>query len=136
MRNNQHAVTLTVDGVPTGVWDTKAGGEVDSEETKHRRGGMGPVRSLGGSTTVGNVTLTRLLDQDTNDPDTMRWLMSRAGKGEAVASDQFLDREGNAFGRPFVYTGTIKTVTPPDHDANDDGASMWTVVISTEGEIA
>lgn len=135
MRQDQWSDTVTIDGVPSGIWDEVDGGEVDSGETKYRPGGMQPQVSLGGSTTVGNLTLTRLLDQP-RDWDFMRRLMqSRTGKAPAVVSRQPLDRDGNPFGRPLIYRGVLKTVTPPKSNSNSEEAGTWQIVVSTEGTV-
>lgn len=133
-REDQHQTTVTVDGVPLGVFDTIDGGEADSEETKYRPGGMAEEISLGGRGTISNVTLGRLYEL-ARDHDTIRWLMARRGKARATVTRQPLDVDGNAFGRPFVYTGTVKTVTLPKGDSNSNNAAVWTMVVSTEGNV-
>lgn len=126
--------TLTIDNIPLGVWDTLTGGDVQASETKWKPGGMQPERSLGGSTTVNNVTLGKLLDVE--DWPTLRRLMqTRTGKGRAVVARRPLDSDGNTAGDPIVYTGTLLHVTPGDTDSNSTAAQVWTVEISTNGTI-
>lgn len=133
-RSDQYAVSVSIDGTPLGVFDTFGGGAVDSQETKYRPGAMSTEVSLGGTRTVGNVTVGRLYDL-ARDHDLVRWLMGRAGRGRATITKQPLDTDRNPFGRPLVYTGKLKTVTPPDHDSNDSNPSVWTMEISTEGDV-
>lgn len=135
MRNDQYANTVTIDGRPLGIFDTMGGGEADSEESLYNPGGMAPAVSLGGRQTVGAVTVGRLYRLD-RDHDLVRWLMSRRGKARATVSRQPLDVDGNPFGAPLVYTGTLKTVTPPDTDSEDSGPAIWTMTITTESDIA
>lgn len=134
MRQDQWSNTVTIDGRPMGVWDTLTGGDVDSEETKYRPGGMQPQISLGGTTTVNNVALGRLLTRD--DWPFMRDLMARrVGKAPVTVSRQPLDEDGNPFGRPMVYRGILQNVTPGDTDSNASDAQVWEITVSTEGSI-
>jgi hypothetical protein len=133
-RQDQYAVTLTVDGVLLGVFDALEGGEVDSEETRYKPGGMGAPISLGGSVEVGNLTLSRLYVLN-RDHDRIHWL-SRAGKGACVVSRQPLDVDGNAYGRPLVYTGTLKAITPPEVDSESSDAAKLELEITPAGTVA
>lgn len=134
-RENQSAVTMTLDGVDLGVWDKLEGGGIDSEETKYRPGAMGAHVSLGGATEVGNVTLSRLY-QLARDHNIVHWLMSRAGKGQVTVARQPLDVDANAYGRPIVYTGTLKAVTPPAVDSESSDAALIEVEITPAGTVA
>jgi hypothetical protein len=134
-RQDQYLVTLIVDGRPCGVFDSFEGGEADSDETKHRPGGMGATKTYGGPTTVGNVTVTRVFERD-RDGDLVRFLMARRGLAPASVSRQPLDRSKNPWGRPFTYSGTLKAVTLGDVDSNSSDPDNYTVEISTEGDIA
>lgn len=125
---------MTVDGTALGVYDKLTGGEVDSEETKYKPGGMGASVSLGGSVEVGNLTISRLYVLN-RDHDNIHWLLSRAGKGQVVISRQPLDVDGNAYGRPLVYTGTLKTVTPPEVDSESSDAALIECEITPAGTV-
>lgn len=129
-RADQYAVTVTVDGRAIGTFDTFSGGEVDSEETKYRPGGMAAQVSLGGPVNVGNVTVGRLYD-GVRDDELVPWLRSRIGKGAATVTRQPLDTDGNVFGRPWVYTGVLKMLTVPDHDSNSADAAMLELEVSS-----
>jgi len=128
-------VSMSVDATDLGVWDKLTGGEVDSEETKYRPGGMGAHVSLGGSVEVGNLTISRLY-QLARDHDRIHWLISRAGKGSVVINRQPLDADGNAYGRPLVYTGTLKTVTPPEVDSESSDAALLECEVTPAGTVA
>lgn len=130
----QHRVTVYVDGVRCGVFDKRAGGGVDSTEQKYKPGGMAPEVTLGGSQTVPNVTLTRLFDRQ-RDLELVRWLMTRCGRGAATCSDQYLDADGNPYGSPYIYTGILKSVKPGDADSNSNNADLYELEISTEGTV-
>lgn len=134
MRQDQWSNTVTINDRPMGVWDTLGGGESDSEETKYRPGGMQPAVSLGGSRTIGNLTLARLLTRE--DWDFMHEAMNNTGVWRVTVSRQPLDADGNPFGRPLTYRGVLKTVTPGDTDSNSSDAQTWEIVVSTEGSVA
>lgn len=133
-RQDQYAVSVAIDGQDTGVWDKMSGGEVDSEELKYRPGGMASQVSLGGSVTVGNVTLSRLYVLDRDHVSVKGWI-SRVGKAAVTVTKQPLDVDGNAFGQPIVYTGKLKRVTPPEHDSESNDAGMVEIEVSTSGSV-
>lgn len=134
-REDQYAVTLTLDGEDMGVWDKMSGGAGESEETKFRPGAMGKQKSLGGPTSVSNISLSRLYEF-ARDHTAIPTLMAKRGKGRCVVTKQPLDIDGAAWGDPLVYTGKLLTVTPPDHDSESSDAGMLEIEISTDGEIA
>lgn len=134
MREDQFIWGVTVDGRDLGFFDKGSGGEVDSEETKYKPAGL-PHISLGGSTAVGNVTLQRLYQLGRDDL-IESWLMSRAGRGQVTLSKQRLDRDSNPSGKPTVYTGVLKTVTPPDTDSESSSAAMLELEVSSSGTVA
>lgn len=130
MRQDQWSNTVTIDGTPWGVWDTLGGGDVDAEETKYRPGGMGAQVSLGGQKSTGNITLGRLLVR--SDWAAMKRLMtSRVGRARVTVSRQPLDVDGNPWGDPLVYSGTLQNVTPGDTDSNSSDAQVWEITVST-----
>lgn len=135
MRQDQWSNTVTIDGVPWGVWDTLDGGDVEADEVKHRPGGMQKQVSLGGPEHVNNITLTRLLDQP--DWAKMKALMAnRVGKARATVSRQPLDPDGNPFGEPLGYAGVLNQVIPGATDGDASAVQMWTILISTDGGIS
>jgi hypothetical protein len=99
-----------------GTFDGMTGGEIDSEESKYRPGGMAAQISLGGYVNVGNVTVNRLYDLARDYPN-VGWLINGVGRADMIVTKQSLDVEGNPFGKPLVYSGKLKTFTPPDHDS-------------------
>jgi hypothetical protein len=134
-RQDQYAVTLNIDGRDMGVWDKLNGGEIDSEESKYKPGGMAPHVSLGGSVEVGNLTLGRLYVLN-RDHDLIHWLIGRVGKGSVVANRQPLDVDANAYGRPIVYTGKLKTVTLPEVDSESADPAVVELEITPAGTVA
>jgi len=134
-RADQYAVSLTIGGTDFGVWDSMDGGEVDSNESKFAPGGMAPEVSLGGKQTVGNIKVKRLYDLN-RDHTVMPYLMGAAGKVDVIVTKQPLDVDGNAFGRPLVYRGKLKTVTPPNHDSTSSDPSMLELEISSAATVS
>lgn len=134
MRQDNWQNTVTIDGVPMGIWDTLSGGDVDSEETKYRPGGMQPQRALGGPPMVNNVTLGKLLERE-------HWafmknlMQNRCGRARVSVARQPLDDDANPFGDPMVYGGILKDVNPGDTDSNSADAQVWEIEVSTEGTI-
>jgi hypothetical protein len=120
---NQFKVTADVDGTQLGIFDTFAGGEVDSDEVRYRPGGMGAPISIGGAVTVNNVTIGRMYDLQV-DGSLIIWLIGRVGKGTITVKKLPLDADGNAYGRALTYKGVLKQVTPPAHDSNSSDPAV------------
>jgi hypothetical protein len=117
-----------------GVFDTMKGGEVDSDEQKYRPGGMADPVSLGGAVTMGNVTVSRLYVLE-RDHATIHQLLSVVGKAGITVSKQPLDTNRVPYGRPLVYTGKIKTVTPPEHDSTSSDPAMLEIEFVPSGTV-
>lgn len=130
-RQDQYAITLKVAGQEMGFWDKKTGGELDSDETKYYAGAMDTSLSLGGRRTPGNITLQRLFG-----PQDVGWLSNlykAVGRGEAVVSQNPLDKDGNSWGSgKITWNGTLKRVSAPDVDSEGTGASLIEVEITVD----
>lgn len=131
-RQDTYRITATIDNKNWGVWDKLTGGEVDSDETKYKPGGMAPHVSLGGSRTTGNLTLSRLY-RLARDHNRVMELINGAGKARVVVSKQPLDIDGNVFGAPLVYTGTLKRVMTPEVDSESSSAGLLEIEITPDG---
>lgn len=134
-REDTFQCTVTVDGRNLGVFRGRTGGAGDSEETKMRLGGMGPQVSLGGPQTMENVTVTKEFDLDGIAND-VPWLMAGRGRLSASVVVQPLDEDGNAHGRRVTWTGKLKQVTYPDHDAEGNDPAEIELEIATDGTLA
>lgn len=138
MRQNQHTVTLSITDPATretrnlGVWDKFGGGGVDSEESTYRAAG-GVRVSLGGSKNPDNVTLSRLYDL-VRDHAQLGWLLALVGRGTAVITKQPTNGGYVAQGRPVVYRGTLKRVTPPEVDSESDDPGLLELEFTVTGE--
>jgi hypothetical protein len=133
-RVDQWRNTVTIDGESLGVFDTFDGGAADSEEQKYRPGGMDPEITLGGSSSFDNVTIARLYVHE-RDHDLCRRLMNKAGRATVVVKRQPLDKEGNAFGTPHVYNGTLKACTPPGSDSQSSDPAQMELECTVVGAI-
>jgi hypothetical protein len=134
-REDTWLVTVSLDGRDLGVWDTVSGGELDSDEAKYRPGGMAPEVSLGGTTTIGNLTVGRNLDS-LRDWPLIKWLAGRVGKGRGTIGVTPLDIDGARAGDPLTYGGTLKTVTRPDIDSTGTDAAMLELEFTCDGSVA
>lgn len=134
-REDTWLVSLSIDGRDLEVWDTLDGGEIDSDESKYRPGGLQSEISLGGTRTVGNITLGRNYD-NLRDHPVLPWLVSRVGAGRCVIGRQPLDFNGVPQGAPTRYTGTLKTVTPPGIDSMSNDASKIELEITIDGTVS
>lgn len=141
-RQDTWAITVSVEDVtnpnrplmPLGVWDKKAGGEVDSEEYKYNPGAMAEAVSLGGRKITGNVTTSRLYRLVRDHQELTRKMIAGVGKARVVVAQQPLDVDGNAFGRPIVWNGTLKRWTPPEVDSESSDAALVEIEVTAEGQ--
>jgi hypothetical protein len=135
-REDQYAVTVSVAGVSLGTFDKLSGGELDSEETKYRPGGMGAEVALGGPKTVSNVTVSRIYSLDGDHAANLASLKAAIGKGAVTITKQPLDADGNAYGSPVVYNGILKNVKLPDHDSQSNDPGMLELEVSTNATVS
>lgn len=133
-REQNSRLTVIIDGVNLGVWDQKTGGDTDSNSTQYFKGGMGPRISLGGAQQVNNLVLNRL--EDTDIVPNVKWLRSRAGKGNGTMTEQRLDDDGAAWGDPDVYDCKLKRVKPSDRNANSNNAAILEIELEVNGPVA
>lgn len=117
-----------------GIFDTWEGGNVSADNTKHRRGGMGPQVAVGGPKTIEDVTVTRDYDV-TRDHQHAHWLSAIVGKARVTASKIWLDQDDIAFGRPLVYTGVLIGYTNPEADSDSGDIAMFGITINPDGEV-
>jgi hypothetical protein len=125
-------ITVKVAGHEFGVWDSKTGGEVSSESTVYKPGGMGPPIALAGQVTTSPVILNRLFTLD-DDLLSLQLLFNLAGKGNATVTQTALDPDGNVNGPPIVYVGKLTRVAPPTHDSNSQDAARVEIEIAVTG---
>lgn len=135
-RNNYITCTVTYRGETRdfGVFDTWEGGNVTADNTKHRRGGMGPQVAVGGPVTIEDVTVSRDYDLS-RDHQHAHWLSTAVGRGRATATKIYLDDDGNAFGPPIVITGILIGYNQPASDSDSSDVAMFELVINPDGAV-
>lgn len=110
--------------------ETWEGGNVDSEETKHRDVVTRQQTARGGQRTRDNVTVTRECDAQAWSLRTR--LKESVGIDRVVAIRQMIDARGTAVGKPHQVTGILKAVNYPNFDLNGTDVGMLSLEISTD----
>lgn len=136
IRQDQADIFVSIDGVPYGdSWYSVEGGNLESDDSKTRAGGMGSEYSLGGPSSRGDVTCTIQLDDSV-----IGWhdLLETKVKQDAPmkVTYRFLNRLKQQRGRDYTYTGTIKSAFLPDMSTGESGAAYYTVVMSSDEDAA
>ena len=116
--------------VDWGVWDTKTGGDLDSEERLYYPGGMAPPYSLGGRILPQQVTLTRNY-RIQRDHYRVQKLLSAVGKSNVVIQMFPMDKYGHEHAPALVWRGTLKTVTLPEHNSESSSDPAMISVVCT-----
>lgn len=130
---NQSLVTVVVAGRPLGVFDTLSGGETSTEIAKRRAGG-GIMRTYTNrKRDTSDITITRDYDRE-RDVELARWLRTQTG-ATASASDQPLDDDDVAWGKPTVFSGRLSGVNTGDVDSDSGDPRMLSLTI-TVGEVS
>lgn len=134
MSSSQQAlISVTVDGRPLGVFDTRTGGGTTSEVSKRRSGGMGPIKQYRSLPNYEDVTVSRVAENE-RDHELARWLDTRVGRAEAVVSEQPLDENGSAWGRPRTWVGTLMAANPPGRDSESAEAVLYELVVQVRSK--
>ena len=111
-----HAGKNPPEMVDWGIWDTKTGGDLDSEERLYYPGGMMPAYSLGGRILPQQITLTRNY-RIHRDHFRAQSLLDCVGKSSIQISMFPMDKYGNEHTPAIVWRGTLKTVVLPEHNS-------------------
>lgn len=135
MRVDQERITVRVDDLDLGVFQTFSGGGAAADDTKNRPGGMGPEESLGGPVSRDAFTVGRLYKLD-RDHGLFKVLDGKTGSGRVVANRQKLNKDRSTFGDPITYTGTLIKVTPPDSDSNASDRAEFMLEVSADEPIS
>ena len=135
-RNNRITASVTFNGETRnlGIFDTWEGGNVTADNTKHRRGGMGPQVAVGGPVTIEDVTVSRDYDLE-RDHQHAHWLSTAVGRGRITATKQYLDDDGNSFGDVIVITGILIGYNQPAADSDSSDVAMVELVINPDGAV-
>lgn len=131
-RQDQFRVTLKIAGNNFGVFEKRSGGKLSGNTTSIFPGNMAPEKSLGGRPSSDLITLTRNYDR-VRDHDRLNLLVPGIGKYECVVQQQPLDAEGNAYGNPITWNGTLESLTWPDADTSSTSSSEIVLEIKPDG---
>lgn len=118
----QSLITVTIDGEPWGVFDTLSGGDTTAEPTKRRAGG-GTMKSYAAHADTDDITVGRVYERE-RDHEKLRKARRRVGKANATISEQPLDDDGAAWGKPTVYTGRLTGLAPGEADSDSADVRM------------
>jgi hypothetical protein len=113
-----------------GIWDTKTGGDLDSEERLYYPGGMLPPYSLGGRILPQQVTLTRNY-RIARDHYHLQNLLDSVGISNIQIQQFPMDKYKVQHGPAISYKGTLKTVTPPEHNSESSSDPAMITVVCT-----
>lgn len=133
-RVDQERITVSIDGIDLGVFQTFAGGAATADDTKNRPGGMGAEESLGGPISRDAFTIGRVFDLERDLPK-MKTLDAKVGSGKVSAKRQKLNRDRTPAGDPINYTGTLMKYTMPDADSNASDRAEFTLEVSADEPI-
>jgi hypothetical protein len=128
-------VTLNVEGVDYGIFESISAINGTSGTSKRATGGGGPIKARPGRQTMENVTLAKEYEPDLHAGE-FRTLMTNRGWGRATASFQPISpSERSAIGEPVVVSGILERVQLSGGDANSDDEMMLEVELSLDGEL-
>lgn len=125
----QSLVTVAVDGISLGVFDTRTGGETSAEVSKYRPGGMGKQRTRMALPEQGDVTVGREFETE-RDNEVLRTLRGRTGRAPMSVNEQPLDDNGAPFGKPTTWVGRLQSVNGGDADSNSNDGRMIELVMT------
>lgn len=113
-------------------WSSLKGGDLESEDTKIRPGGMVGQVNLGGPTTRTDATIERPYTRELHPY--IKTLENLAGTQGMSATYTILDVRGNVVGPTVTLRGILKNVIRPEWDANATAAAMLGVVMGCDVE--
>lgn len=126
----QFLITLSVNGVPYGVFDKMDGGDATTTPVKHRPGGSKVEVIYPSLPVYGTVMLERVYDNEfRSDQLVIATLRGLVGSGIATVTEQQLDANLNAFGTPRTFSGLLTGVKDGGTDSTSEAARMWSVDI-------
>ena len=116
--------------VDWGVWDTKTGGDLDSEERLYYPGNMQPPYSLGGRILPQQLTISRNY-RIHRDHFHVQQLLDGVGKSNVLISMFPKDKYGNEHTPAITWRGTLKTVTLPEHNSESSSDPAMITLVCT-----
>jgi len=110
------SVLIDTHWIDYGTFDTRTGGELDSEERLYYPGNMQDPYALGGRINPGQLTISRNY-RIGRDHDNLQQLINGVGKYRATITQVAMDRWGVKSDSAIVWNGILKTVTFPEHNS-------------------
>jgi hypothetical protein len=136
IRQDQADIRVSVDGQPFGeAWFSVEGGNLASDESKTRPGGMGSEVSLGGPSSRDDVTVQIQLSDIV-----IGWHKTLEAKVQQDAPVKvaytFLNRLKQPTGASHTVTGTLKSAFLPDMDGGSSDPAMYTIIVGADEQAA
>lgn len=114
---SQYHLTVSVDGKSIGVFDRLTGGDISAENVTRQTGEGRKVYPAKGKPS--DLTVVRGFER-VRDWELVRQLEKRAGIATMTVTEQPLDEDGNAWGRPKTKTGILNSVNGGEVDKDSD----------------
>lgn len=124
-------VTVVVNGVSLGVFDTWSGGDSTAAVAQHRSGGQANQTSYQTLPKFSPITVGRVM-QTTRDWTLIRTLTPKAGKVTASVTIQPLDATRNAYGSSRTATGMFQGVKSLKGDSNSEALQTYELDITVD----
>lgn len=127
--------TISVPKLPVALpfvrsWAKLEGGDLESEDTKVRPGGMLSQINLGGPTTRTDATVSRPYSAELHP--FLVPLEQVAGNGSMNITWTVLNAQRVSLGNTVTLTGILKTVNRPAWDANATAPAMLALVMGCD----
>jgi hypothetical protein len=127
----QWLVSVQVQDLQLGVFDTFSGGDVAAPAVKHRPGGMGPEVTYNSLPAYSDVVCGRVYETQ-RDHALISQLHNLTGRAIASVTLTPLDENGTPWGAPRVYQGRLISVKDGKTDSNSNAPRMFEVDIAVE----
>lgn len=123
-------VSVVIDGVPFGVWDSLSGGATTSSPSKRRSGGTRREKVSRGRNTTEDLTVGK--ECEAEDVARLNRLRPRVHRAQVVVTEQLLDIDDVPTGTPTTYTGVLSSLNTGDVDIESDEFRMCEIGVVVE----
>jgi hypothetical protein len=124
-------VTVAINGVTIGVFDTLTGGDVTAPPTKFRSGGQYNETSYQTLPKYSDISVARVVNLAV-DWEVIRGLRQLAGRVPMTVTVQPLDADLNAYGESQTATGLFLGVKGIHIDSNSEAIQEFTLDMSVD----
>jgi hypothetical protein len=135
IREDQADIRVKVAGIAYGdSWATAQGGNLDTDDSKTRPGGMGKEVAVGGPSSRDDMTVeTQLNDVVLGFHKTLE---NKLGVAECKVAITFLGPDRLPTGATQTVTGVLKSVALPDLASDSNSVGMYTLVMACNEQAA